>query len=697
MERGLICLVVAFLMFSLLLYVPKVSAQNGPEIDLLRYKVMEHPDNRLDAMLTGAADISNDMLRTGDLETLDSNSFTTTSAPGFTISFIAYNIRDTATIRSYYRPEISYWPLHDVEFRHALFHSFDQLGIIPQLYGYIVTPINSLVPPAQSKYYNPSVQKHPFNQGNPFISSAGEHSSAGILKAAGYTFVDADNTGTVTQADYWNCPDGSPIPYMSIWWPIPLTGWGISLVDLFVDDLAAIGLKATAANGRKGFESVPRGYFEYLNDVYGTTTTMGGRFDAFVDFLSLGKMPDHLYPLLHTRRDPGQPIITNAPGVSNPIIGELVETVKFSLDIDEVEAAAKQVQEMLYDPTLPNADSFALSYMMAYSRNYFNSYNPNLRGIVNPYGYGSKNAWTLLNMNWMPGFERKIDSRIAVISMLQDIPESFNPLYARTVFEWELLDRVYDGLININPYNHNDLPWLATDWTITQTTTGMEINFTLRDDVHWQDGKPLTAYDVEFSLEFIKEHNVPRYYEAVDTLDDVVVTSPNTLTIHSNQEGIDLFYDYAALASMLPEHIWNRAWPSDAAVLNYNPTEPYNVAPRYTPGPTPPPTNLFGTGPWTFQFYDTTSKECDFHANDNYFVSQAEVQTLLTNMFWEVGDYNKDGIIDVTDLVAVSEAYGLTIDDPSYKPQLDFNSDGIIDARDMHIAAFHLQQKKEYP
>jgi ABC-type transport system substrate-binding protein len=441
-----------------------------------------------------------------------------------------------------------------------------------------------------------------------------------------------------------------------------------------------------------------RDFNEYLNLVYGTKTSSGGQFDAFFVAWSLGRIPDHLYLLCHSSQDTTKLWgARNAAGVNDTTIDALVETVKYSLDLDAMEDAAKQVQEMLYDPTLPNADNYALSHMILYSRTYFDSYNPNLRGIINSHGYGSSNAWTFLNLHWMSGFERLIDSRPAVVLVLYDKPVSFNPLSATKAYEWDIMNRVYDGLINVNPYNHNDVPWLATDWTITQTSTGMDVDFTLRDDVMWQDGRPFTAYDVEFCLEFVKAHSVPRYYATTSTLEDVVVTSTDTLTIKCDREGIGLFYDYAALASVLPEHIWNRTWTSDQAVLDYNPNEPYNVAPGYTEGPNPPPTNLFGTGPWTFQFYDTVNKQCDLYANRNHFISQTEMQTLLSNMFWEIGDYNRDAIVNIIDLTFVSLTFGSKMCSPRYDPDADFNSDGIIDIRDLGMAAFRLSAQKEYP
>jgi ABC-type transport system substrate-binding protein len=228
----------------------------------------------------------------------------------------------------------------------------------------------------------------------------------------------------------------------------------------------------------------------------------------------------------------------------------------------------------------------------------------------------------------------------------------------------------------------------------------MEIDFTLRDDVYWQDGVPFTAYDVEFCLEFLRDYQIPRYAGTWQTLIDVVVTNATHLTIQVNEPSKSLFYEYASLAAILPPQVWDRPWVDTQAVLDYDPTEPYNVAPGYTPGPTPPPTNLFGTGQWIFQFYDAVNQYGDVWKNPNYFMSTAAIDDFMADLFWEVGDINRDGIINVIDLTLWSFGYGYIIADPEYDPDIDIyppDPDGIIDIRDGRIIAFHLLWQREYP
>jgi len=290
-----------------------------------------------------------------------------------------------------------------------------------------------------------------------------------------------------------------------------------------------------------------------------------------------------------------------------------------------------------------------------------------------------------------------------VIYVNGDIPDSFNYCFATTVYEWNVIGQTGDGLTAVNPYSHADLPWVAADWAIYPVPAGMDISVKLREDVKWQDGNPVNASDVEWCLEFLRDRNVSRYAETMGTLIDVEVISEYNCTIHSSEEGLGLFYDYMGLGILLPRHIWDRAWASDAAVLNWNPQlEAYNVAPGYTVGPnaTLVPTCVMGTGPYIFQYYDTGAMSDDMWRNENYFMTQKAVAALMDDMFWEVGDADGTQIVDVDDMTAVSIAFGARPTDPlpnRWNPQANFDGNSLIDMRDLRTASYHQTWQQHWP
>lgn len=77
-------------------------------------------------------------------------------------------------------------------------------------------------------------------------------------------------------------------------------------------------------------------------------------------------------------------------------------------------------------------------------------------------------------------------------------PKSFNVLTAREVSTSDILGLVYEGLVQTDPVTYEVIPDLADTWTVSGD--GRTWTFTLRKDVHFADGHPLTARDVEFTF-----------------------------------------------------------------------------------------------------------------------------------------------------------------------------------------------------
>ena len=58
---------------------------------------------------------------------------------------------------------------------------------------------------------------------------------------------------------------------------------------------------------------------------------------------------------------------------------------------------------------------------------------------------------------------------------------------------------MYDGLFRVDPVELVPIPWLVTEWEVSDDQ--MTYTFQLRDDVRWHDGEPLTAEDAKFTLD----------------------------------------------------------------------------------------------------------------------------------------------------------------------------------------------------
>jgi peptide/nickel transport system substrate-binding protein len=81
-------------------------------------------------------------------------------------------------------------------------------------------------------------------------------------------------------------------------------------------------------------------------------------------------------------------------------------------------------------------------------------------------------------------------------------PVSVNPLAARTQVDRDLVALTFSGLVKLGP-DGTLVPDLASSWTVDPS--GKVWTFTLRSDARWQDGEPLTADDVLFTVNILRD------------------------------------------------------------------------------------------------------------------------------------------------------------------------------------------------
>jgi peptide/nickel transport system substrate-binding protein len=129
----------------------------------------------------------------------------------------------------------------------------------------------------------------------------------------------------------------------------------------------------------------------------------------------------------------------------------------------------------------------------------------------------------------MAGFERIIKAQSAPdyatggqLTMLsQASPEKITPLISDDGFAATLWGYVMDSLVNRDPDTLQWTPNLATSWKISDDS--LTIDFTLRKGVTFSDGSPLTADDVVFTFDLIRNPDLadPGMKAMVDRLDRV--------------------------------------------------------------------------------------------------------------------------------------------------------------------------------
>jgi peptide/nickel transport system substrate-binding protein len=99
------------------------------------------------------------------------------------------------------------------------------------------------------------------------------------------------------------------------------------------------------------------------------------------------------------------------------------------------------------------------------------------------------------------------------------------------------------------------IPWLATDWALSDD--GLTWTFTLRDGVRWQDGQPLTADDVVFSIQYYLEHPGTAWFMSqVQEIESASQVSENQVAVKLARPFAPFLQTTAESMLIFPRHIW---------------------------------------------------------------------------------------------------------------------------------------------
>ena len=179
------------------------------------------------------------------------------------------------------------------------------------------------------------------------------------------------------------------------------------------------------------------------------------------------------------------------------------------------------------------------------------------------------------------------------------------------------------GLVNVNflfdtllwkDSTGEAIPWLASQYQ--RSADGLEWRFTLRDNVRWHDGQPLTADDVVFTFDYMTKGpgaSAPGIFGRID-VKEVVAENPSTAVIRLNSPQAGFEVTTAGRIPIIPRHVWSSV--TDPAKLR-------------------DPKALMGSGPYKLQSIDEAAGNYLFVANESYFLGVPYVRRIE---FVTVGD-----------------------------------------------------------
>ena len=277
----------------------------------------------------------------------------------------------------------------------------------------------------------------------------------------------------------------------------------------------------------------------------------------------------------------------NNPRYNSEKVNELINEQKRTFDQDERAKNVKQLQTMLMNPPdeQPDVENFEDGpgpILPAIHDHLLNMYNnANWEGFVQVPGLGLKNWWT-----WT-GVKPKTDDKQLLAIYPSELEFSLSPLnsseanrIAQRLIHDKLARVGEDGLAK---------PSLAKDWEYADD--GSSVTYNLREGQKFHDGEPLTAEDVAFTFNYMKEWETPFYASAVTSMKKDGATAVDDTTVKIEFSEPDATWDIvtAARITILPKHIWSNV-PD-----NVSAAKPYEFS------PTESEYGLIGSGPFQFE------------------------------------------------------------------------------------------------
>jgi peptide/nickel transport system substrate-binding protein len=454
---------------------------------------------------------------------------------------------------NYSMPDGTHNPANDSSFRLALWYLIDRNFIAANIFEGMASPLWSPVAAAApDAWKNPAcVNAYPYSQA----------SAIAELEANGYTI----NTETGKRID-------------------PVTGLDVNLqivyrVDhpyrrdtgiWFCTQLAAVNI---------GYTAWP------LNSPGCQAKVMTNKdFTTYTGGWGLGvDVPDTLYGLFH-------PIAYSGAGYWSPNYGHytdaianaIIENAEFSATLADAIPYVLDWQERYIDPEWVPAPTLVSNMIYHAYRKYYGHWAGEeqywdlpWKGIVNRpgVGIGAYNSfWTFMSMypedvalnNKAPGsYNIRWGWKVSSASTL-------NPIYGSWVWDWAVMNWIYDTLIGLNPFlTTEDKPWMSYQWNAFLWTLDGKpctaLTFKLRDDVYWQDGTPMTMEDFRwmigrgaddlYPLLTARASGDPWWYTSIAQIDHFDVIDDQTITIYFNVQSYLALHWIGGLP-LIPKHIW---------------------------------------------------------------------------------------------------------------------------------------------
>jgi len=119
------------------------------------------------------------------------------------------------------------------------------------------------------------------------------------------------------------------------------------------------------------------------------------------------------------------------------------------------------------------------------------------------------------------------------------------------------MGNVYEPLVFVNALqNGKATPWLASSWA--WGSGNKEITFTIRNGVKFSNGTPMTAADVVYTFNLLKQHKTLDINSVWSVLSSVTQQGSNQVVMKFKTAAVPYFYYIADQVAIVPQAVWSK-------------------------------------------------------------------------------------------------------------------------------------------
>ncbi len=483
----------------------------GPYVDQILFEVIRSDDAQMLALMNDEIDIVGDFLHPAFLPAIESE---------LTVHNTLYNGYIYATINC------AKYPFNCTAFRRALAFALDKEAICDDAWDGLAVPLDSCIPRC-NPLSTDGLLPYNYYEAN---ASMGNR----LLDLAG--FIDWDEDG-VREA-----PDGTDFDVHV--WTSSSAYTPIVVGNIIVEAFLSLGVDAVSypVDWFCGWDILDRVYFHGDYDMAVLTT----RFDDLdVDWLAYEFWSGFSDEPYH-----------NLPNFRNDSYDSWRGQLLHSTDYSDIYEAAIEMQKIwVYEcPMIICSEKTLLS-----------AHNSKRVAPLEPDTIDSYHGW------WASYKAHRLESNggpfggTLRVGISQDI-ESFNPMTCSSASSRTIHELLWDSLMRRGPDGY-DIPWIAQSY-MTETHNDnpavpeghKRFTFDLIQNATHSDGRPLTADDVAFTLNYYRD--APDNPYRADLMDMTAAYAPSTyqVVIEFNSESYWHIHD-VAYKPILPKHIFFNITP----------------------------------------------------------------------------------------------------------------------------------------